>query len=286
MKIEKLFFEQTNVSSNYKKLKHLMGNRYGGGNEQIINDPKQVEKFNKKVKSLVKSMKTVGYDVSFPIVVAVINGVLYILDGQHRYMAAALCEIPYHFVIKPEIKTVEDANKFCEKLNNSKSASWETKDYVYRVVNDVETYPLELREKYQLIIDCSKKYKAPITEICNIIVGEDSTKRDGIIKSGRDFTVKSDYLFILELALEISLKHPQPFKIMGSRAFLRNVGVMCRNNNITKDMIERVRNHYFDFEIKSLKYDDYVKDMLETRCNYKQHNNRIHLGKKMSGTLM
>lgn len=279
-----LRYELTNVSNDYTLLHHLKGNRYGGGVNQVINIEKQSKDFKRKVNEIVKSMKENGYDVNFPIVVAIINNVFYILDGQHRYAAAVECGIPYHFIVKPEITTIKEANDYCEKMNNSKKSHWTIEEYIYRIINDTDTYSLGLRYKYQLIIDLSKRFNLPVSLICDLLIGEGSTKTGGVIKKGLSFEVKTDVFEICLLAETISKKEPNFGVVMTSRTFVRNISKMYRNPYFDNEMLTRVKEYVFNFEVSRLKYDDYIQGLLEKVCNYKRHVNKIYLT-KISGTL-
>ena len=85
-----LKFRESNLTNNYKLFHFLKGNRYGGSMEQGVPTMEQIAKYNKKVKELIKSMDAEGYNPNFPIEVALIGAILYILDGQHRFQAAMM----------------------------------------------------------------------------------------------------------------------------------------------------------------------------------------------------
>jgi ParB-like nuclease domain len=277
MKRPVFIFQQTNKSFDYSLLLHLMGNRYGGGKNQIIVTEKQVKDFESKVKDLVKSMKANGYDENFPIECAYICGVLYILDGQHRLEAAKRCGIEYHYIVKANITTLEQANEYCEKRNNAKRSTWDILEYVYRVVTDVEVYPLSMRIKFQKLIDYTKNYGIAMGCACDIAVGDCSTKTGGAIKKGLTFELKNDAEQIFNLAFAIAKNQPYTAELMSSRAFVRCVGKMYRHPYLTAKMITKVLNKNFKFDMGRVNDSKYVSYMLQEVCNKGLHNTQIHL---------
>jgi len=275
--INGLVFQTTNESNDYTKLVHLMGNRYGGGNNQIVISPKQKTDFEAKVKDLVKSMKLNGYDVNFPIETALIGNELNILDGQHRLEAAKRCKISYHFIIKSNINTVQSANEYCEKRNNAKRSAWNVLEYIYRVITDKENYSASMRAKYQKLIDFSENYGIAMGYVCDIAVGESSTKTGGIIKKGLPFEIKDDAVEIFNLALAIAKNQPYTMELMSSRAFVRCVAKMVRHPFITPKMITKVLSKQFNFDMGRMNDSKYVSYMLQETCNKGLHNTQIHL---------
>lgn len=275
--INSLVFQTTNESNDYSKLKHLMGNRFGGGIEQIIISPKQKTDFEAKVKDLVKSMKLTGYDVNFPIETALIDGNLYILDGQHRLEAAKRCEISFHFIIKSNINSIKSANEYCEKRNNAKRSAWNVLEYIYRVITDKENYSASMRAKYQKLIDFSENYGIAMGYVCDIAIGECSTKTGGIIKKGLPFEIKDDAVEIFDLAFAIAKNQPYTMDLMSSRAFVRCVAKMVRHPFLTPKMRSKVLKKQFNFDMGRMNDSKYVSYMLQEACNKGLHNTQIHL---------
>lgn len=273
-------FQTTNKSVDYSILLHLLGNRFGGGLNQVIISEKQSTDFERKVRELIKSMTKRGFSENFPIECAFIDGYLYILDGQHRFEAAKRLKIPYHYIVKPSITTFKEANEYCEERNNSKRSAWDLCEYVYRVISDVHTYPLEKREKMQKIVDISRSYSVPIGSVCDIAINHGSTKASGVLKKNLDFELKSDADFIFSMAHSIAKKHPKTDKVMSSRAFVRSIAKMIRHPYLKSEMLIKALNYDFDFDIKMLKSDDYVCNKLESAINKNLSVNRISLTHK------
>lgn len=270
-------FQTTNKSVDYSILFHLLGNRFGGGINQVIIAEKQSTDFERKVKELMKSMAKMGFNENFPIECAFIEGYLYILDGQHRAEAAKRLKIPFHYIVKPSITTFKAANEYCEERNNSKRSAWDLCEYIYRVISDVKSYPLEKREKMQKIIDISNKYCVPVAYVCDVAIGSGSTRTTGVLKKNLDFELKNDAEYIFSTAHSIAKKHPKTDKVMSSRAFVRSIARLIRHPYLKGEMIDKALNYDFDFDIKMLRSDNYVCTKIEKAVNKNLSVNKISL---------
>ena len=86
---------------------------------------------NAHVKSLMESMEKNGFKGVIQVIkTTFIDGVmkLYIVDGQHRFVAASRLKIPFRFEVT-ELKTRLETVRFIAELNNSQK-KWGTSQYL------------------------------------------------------------------------------------------------------------------------------------------------------------
>lgn len=277
-----LKFRESNLTNNYKLFHFLKGNRYGGSMEQGVPTMEQIAKYNKKVKELIKSMDAEGYNPNFPIEIALIGAILYILDGQHRFQAAMMLGLEIPFVILPDITSIEEAEKYCKQRNNSKGSAWTTVELFYSAMNGIENPAM--KPNYKIIEGLQAAYNVNLTTLCDLAIGEGSTKTKGIIKNNRSFTLKPDVELILETALAIAKNSTNaPLEFMSTRAFVRCIGRMVRHPEFDEFFYKRILNATIDFDYSQLKSDSYVLGKLEAALNYRLHTNRIYLTRKNFG---
>ena len=277
--IENPILRQSNVTSNYSQFNYLKGNRYGGSNKQGKPSNEQFVKYKKKVKELVKAMELEKYDDNFPIEIAIIAGLYYILDGQHRLAAAMELGIIIPFIVLPNIETIEQAEAYCKKKNNSKGQLWPLSDFFYSAMNS-DKNP-DMRPKYEYIDTLSKTYKVALGYVCDIAIGEGSTKTGGVIKQNVAFELKNDTEKILKLALKIAKNNStRPYELMASRAFVRSVARMFRHPLFDDKFLAKVLKEKMVFESYLLNNNGHVARVLAAACNKGLHNNYISLTDK------
>lgn len=280
--VQELVFRMSNSTFNYNQFHFLKGNRYGGSKEQASPTNDQLAKFNSKVKSLVKAIKSEGYDSNFPIEVAIIAGLLYVLDGQHRLAAAIQLNIQIPFVVLPNITTIEEAEVYCKKKNNSKGQVWPLSDYFYAAMYGVEN--IKMRSKYEFIDRLNKAFKVNLGTICDIAIGEGSTKTKGVIKTNGTFEIKNDIVPILELALQIATNSStKPYQLMISRSFARCIARMFRHPLFNDMFLAKILAANITFDLNLMNNDAYVLMQLEDALNYRLHTNKIYLRDKNIG---
>jgi hypothetical protein len=102
----------TNVfgTTNYNKLEFYKANR----------------SLKRHFKNIIKSMEVNG-NLSVGLV-AKVNGVYYIIDGQHRFSACKELNIPFEFKVV-ELDSTDDMVRMISSLNSS-SAKWKDLDYL------------------------------------------------------------------------------------------------------------------------------------------------------------
>ena len=81
---------------------------------------------NDKRKDLEERMRTFGW--VYPIICVLKNGVLNIIDGQHRFKVAVALRLPIYYIEWPAMTDEEEIN-FIAGLNST-AKSWKPNDYV------------------------------------------------------------------------------------------------------------------------------------------------------------
>lgn len=274
--IEKLITRQSNFTTNYNQFHYLKGNRYGGSSEQGSPSDSQKTKFEKKVKTLIKSMAEEGFDRTFAIEVAIIDGYLVLLDGQHRLEAAKRLGIEIPFDILPHITTYQQAEAYCRRKNNNRSSIWDIIEHFYSKINS----PLdpEMSVKYSYIKSLSDSYGVGLAYVCDIAVCEGSTKTNGVIRQDSYFDIKADIENIMDFAQLIAERsHYDPKVLMSSRAFVRCVARMYRHPNFTQKLFSKVLNEPLEFNLREINRNDHVLSVLQNACNKYLHNKQITL---------
>jgi len=166
-----------NGEKGYKKLNHLPFNR------DFTLRP-----------SLVKSMQEFGFIV--PIIccyTSIISGVreLYILDGQHRALAAQYLNMKFYCIIlDEEPNTIERLIKIVSKLNNT-SVAWKIETYC-------KAYASVGYSAYIELLKISKLYGFTVPIVGSMLEGNigrrlntDSLKNGSFKITARDITLES-----------------------------------------------------------------------------------------------
>lgn len=235
---------------------------------------------NSNVTRMKKVLKEKGFDPNQPIICCLIDGDLYILDGQHRVLACIELNIPVYFIVLP-INNRKSAIEYCKSVNNTKK-KWDVMDYVNSIIND-PTQSKFKKMQYQTILDWSKIYNVPASYLMDIAIGEGSTKAGGVLKNDLDFTLKSDVVDILNFAYNLAQRSNLSIKLMQSKAFVRCVAMMLRHPLMTTKFEDKIRNNDFWFDKKQADSNDFVLTAFEYVLNYRLHTNKINLRMKNIG---
>lgn len=120
----------------------------------MMEQNRDVDMGNRRVKNLAKSMQTHGWLSAFPMMVQKRDGNLIVIDGQHRLSVAREYGIPVKYVI--EEKDIDVA-----QLNDT-SHSWSIDDFVKR-------YAKEGKEEYVSLIAFSDQYGISINMAAGLL---------------------------------------------------------------------------------------------------------------------
>lgn len=107
-------------SNDYSLLKCFEGNRVGCLEQLESDNFTNIEKrtFVTRVNKLRAVMRERGFDKNFPILVVKIKGVLYIVDGQGRFTACQLENIPFYYtILEGDFFTISDAISYAMRMN-------------------------------------------------------------------------------------------------------------------------------------------------------------------------
>jgi hypothetical protein len=222
---------------------------------------------NSNVLRVKKLLKEKGFDPNQPIVCCLIDGILYVLDGQHRVLACIELEMEAYFIVLP-INNMRDAIEYCKSVNNTKK-KWDIMDYVNSIINDPEQAETK-RLQYQMILAWSKKYNVAPSYLMDISIGEGSTKAGGTLKNDLDFTLKMDSVEILEFAYNLAIRSNIGVKLMATKSFVRCVAMMLRNDVYKKNIAkfeDKIKNHRFEFLPKEADSNEIVLTKFEEVLN-------------------
>lgn len=108
------------VSNDFNLLKCFEGNRVGCleqlESESFTNTEKKT--FITRVNKLREVIRQKGFDKNFPILVAKINGELYIVDGQGRYTACQMENVPFYYrILDGNFASISDAIAYAMRMN-------------------------------------------------------------------------------------------------------------------------------------------------------------------------
>ena len=157
--------------TNFNFLKPFRENRYGGFKEQeeFVTEKEKIN-FRNHVERIKESMiefgKSLGldkplYDDREPIVVFVINGEHYIVDGQHRYIAAMELGIPFYIrIVESDLRDKDGA-----RLDNTFEYA---RSYFYRVNNNTKVGGSMNWNTYNSISSSARNGNKVAQFICNL----------------------------------------------------------------------------------------------------------------------
>lgn len=126
------------LEAQYKVTELLNGsNLYSTTNYNSLKFYKANRPIRRHIKGIIKSMQTYG-NLSVGMV-AEVNGVLYIIDGQHRFTACKELGIPFEYK-KVVLNDTKDIVSLITSLN-SNSKTWSDLDYLHAwSVEGIQTY--------------------------------------------------------------------------------------------------------------------------------------------------
>jgi hypothetical protein len=150
-------------TTNYKSLKFYKANRDASKNIKHIN-------------SIVESMTMYG-NLSVGLV-AEVKGTLYILDGQHRFLACQKLGIPFDYK-KVVLENTDQMVNLISSLN-SNSAKWKDIDYL-------NAWSIEGKESYQWLKEVNEDFKSvTFSNLKNIFNWKPKQFKDGVWSMDRN----------------------------------------------------------------------------------------------------
>jgi len=133
----------------------------------------------KNVERLVESLKIADYQAYQPLLVSKYG---HILDGQHRFEACKILNLPIHFIVYPE----DDYHDVIERLNCAKE-KWVTKDYLHFHAGE---------KNVQKLVSLKNTHSMPTNTVYMMIQGGHSSHKTiaSVFQKGLKFQVDPDLL--------------------------------------------------------------------------------------------
>lgn len=165
---------QLHKSNDFNLLKCFKGNRVGCleqlESEEFTDTEKQT--FISRVNKLRPIIREKGFDKNFPILVVKIKGVLYIVDGQGRYTACQIENIPFYYtILEGDFDSIEKAIAYAMRMNCLQTP-WRSSDK-YRAAC-IMYNKLRLLETMTAF---NKKYSISNNNILMLLFGQNACKR-------------------------------------------------------------------------------------------------------------
>lgn len=259
----------TNVikSTDYGMFTYFPMNRYGGGENQEILLEEQKKSFERRVKRLMKLLVN-GFNPYLPIKTCIIDGELYVLEGQHRIEVCKRLGIPFYYELLP-ISDFETGIQLFYTLNNTGS-KW---DLIDKIVSNIHNPLLSDVERFenQRMVEIKNKYRVPMWIVKYVCYGQNSHKQEEMTKVPK---YKDDSEHIFDLSLQICTTSNMDRKLMNDRSFVRSVSRMVRSCGYNSEFEKRIINHKFKFE-KGMTDREYLREFtrygnknIKTGSNY------------------
>ena len=216
----------------------------------MMDQNRDVELNNRKVRNLSKSMQQYGWLNAFPAMVRMSGGKLIIIDGQHRVAVAREYGLPIKYVI-------EDKDIDVAQLNDT-SHSWTVEDFVKR-------YAKEGLADYVSLIAFSDHYNIPVTMASGIL--SNTSSPGNVLHRIKNGTFKI-------------ISRPMATGIAECHARLSSINPVFRKMNSLKVLFACFQVSYFDperlisgaekksGEIKSITKIDLFFSMFEELYNF------------------
>lgn len=189
------------VSNDFNLLKCFEGNRVGSL-EQLESDSftnTEKKTFITRVNKLREVIRQKGFDKNFPILVAKINGELYIVDGQGRYTACKMENVPFYYrILDGNFENLSDAISYAMRMNCLQTP-WRSSDK-YRAACIMFDKPelLDVLTKYNAAFGISNN------NILMLLYGQNACKRATFDANRiKDETISELSYYFLEMVCKL-----------------------------------------------------------------------------------
>lgn len=224
-----------NGEKGYDKLSHLPFNR------------------NFKLRqSLVESIKVYGFiQPIITIKTNIVDGCIktYILDGQHRAMAAQYLDIPFYaYELSNKVKSTTELVELVAKLNNS-AVAWKIEDYAVAYAS------LDIQD-YKELLQVNSKYGYTLPVIANMLEGSINTKKSNDTVKLGTFAIKA-----MDVTIE-TLNLGRKTKRMNTRMLMAFHKLRLTNDNFEFNKFKKNFEESYEM-LKNESYDDYYNVFLK-----------------------
>lgn len=189
------------VSNDFNLLKCFEGNRVGSL-EQLESDSftnTEKKTFITRVNKLREVIRQKKFDKNFPILVAKINGELYIVDGQGRYTACKMENVPFYYrILDGNFENLSDAISYAMRMNCLQTP-WRSSDK-YRAACIMFDKPelLDVLTKYNAAFGISNN------NILMLLYGQNACKRATFDANRiKDETISELSYYFLEMVCKL-----------------------------------------------------------------------------------
>lgn len=234
------------LCNRYDLFKFYEGNRFVVGcgfDDSKVSVQERIEAERKKlvVKHLFEaySMERGGekgtylYDKNLPIIVACIDGSIYIVDGQNRLVVCKELNIPFYFRVLRNIETRAELLSYMKRINYTKT-SWTKAQQIGSEAR--------LGNKYaQFILDMENTYRIPIANIVYFTIGTWAHKTNIDFKvtpfdTGKATQIADTILLVANNVTEKNQKEVK--KLIGDNRFT-NFITKAYNDNVIDTVIKK-----------------------------------------------